>query len=513
MVTVADTVPAGAVSGSSGRRREAGSWPPGPELRATLGWARAHRLVTSGQAIWFLMGLLTSNRGRSGLGCWAWPAVLGLRWVTAAASCLAWTATHGATFYCDPDAGSPDGDGSAARPWPRLEQVLKAGLIQLCDPQGRPTNPQAAVKPGDTVLLRSGWHGVIRIRTGYNSAPITLAAEPGHRPAVGWVDIGGGRNWHLKGLLVSPSLAPAPLDRVPRTLVSLGEHGPEDSTGLVIEESFVFTELDSSRWTAQDWISRARNGIWLGRHGRGHVARNNYVLNTRFGIELCAPDCVAEGNVVVNFSADGLRATRDGQIVQYNVIKNNFVGAGDGDHNHDDGIQVFLFNVGRGTVRDMTLRGNLIIARESDDLPLANPLQGIGAFDGPLLRFSVEQNVVLVNHWHGISLYDAQDCHLHDNVCFSRWPSRARPWLMLGQKQQQARGNRVWNNWAHSFNFKADPVVIASNNVLVTEAVFRQRQAELVARIAERFGPIHPVAQQPRVQPAALGGPLGRPQR
>jgi hypothetical protein len=63
------------------------------------------------------------------------------------------------------------------------------------------------------------------------------------------------------------------------------------------------------------------------------------------------------------------------------------------------------------------------------------------------------------------------------------------------------------------FQLQSRSVVIASNNVLVTEAVFRQRQAELVARIAERFGPIHPVAQQPRVQPAALGGPLGRPQR
>jgi len=30
---------------------------------------------------------------------------------------------------------------------------------------------------------------------------------------------------------------------------------------------------------------------------------------------------VAEGNVVANFSADGIRVTRDGQTVQYNVIK------------------------------------------------------------------------------------------------------------------------------------------------------------------------------------------------
>lgn len=89
------------------------------------------------------------------------------------------------------------------------------------------------------------------------------------------------------------------------------------------------------------------------------------MLNTRFGINLCAPECLCEGNVVANSSADEIRATRDGQTVQYNVIKNSFVGEQDGDGNHDDGIQVFLFNKGTGTLRNITLRGNLILARET----------------------------------------------------------------------------------------------------------------------------------------------------
>lgn len=419
---------------------------------------------------------------------------------TLALSGLAWASAHGAVFYCDPVGGSPDGDGSAARPWRRLQEVLQAGLVQMRDRQGQPANPQAPVRPGDTVLLRSGWHGVIRFRGGYNPKPITLAAEPGHQAAVGWVEIGGGQNWHVKGLRVSPSLAPEPLERVPPSLVSLGEYGADDSTGLGVEDCFVYTELDARSWSARDWVSRARNGIWLGRHGRGHIARNNYVLNTRFGIQLCAPECVAEGNVVANFSADGIRATRDGQVVQFNVIKNNLVGARDGDDNHDDGIQVFLFNVGRGTVRDVILRGNLILARETDELPFPNPLQGIGAFDGPLVRFSVEQNVVLVNHWHGIALYDAQDCQVHHNVGFSRWPGRMQPWLMLGQKQGQARANHVHTNWAHSFNFTADPAVLASHNLPVSAAVAYQRQAQLLAHITARFGRVHPVAGLPRLQ-------------
>jgi len=417
---------------------------------------------------------------------------------------IAWLAVTpmcpGATFYCDPEKGSAQGDGTAARPWRTIEDVLAAGLVQFCDAQGRADRPNAPVKPGDTILLRSGWHGVVRIARGYNERPITIAAEPGHAPCVGWVQIGEGRNWVLRGLVVSPSLAPGALGRRPHHLVMLGEGGSQESTALVVEDCFVYSELDSSHWTAEDWVKKPASGIWLGRHGKRHVARNNYVLNTRFGISLCAAECLCEGNVVANFSADGIRVTRDGQVVQYNVIKNNFVGQKDGDDNHDDGIQAFLFNAGTGTLRDVTIRGNIILERETEGLPFRNPLQGIGFFDGPLVRFTVEGNVVCVGHWHGVSLYDAQASTIEGNVCYSPWPGRMRPWIMLGQKKHQAQGNIVRGNLAHTFNFKADAEVKAENNREVDAATFRRKLAELAELIERRFGKLHPVAARPRLE-------------
>jgi hypothetical protein len=429
-----------------------------------------------------------------------------------------------ATFYCDPVEGSPQGDGSSLHPWRTFEEVLAARRVELRDKSGKCANPGAPVKPGDTVVLRSGWHGIIRIPCGYNEKFITIAAEKDQAPQVGWIEIGEGRKWLIKGLTVSPSLmptaapaspektaapgspglstpsTPSTASRPPHSLVMLGERGGEESAELVVEDCFIYSVLDTTAWTGRDWVDKPQSGIWLGRHGKGHVARNNYVLNTRFGIALCAEDCLCEGNVVANFSADGIRATRDGQIVQYNVIKNNFVGARDGDPNHDDGIQVFLFNVGTGTVRNIVLRGNLIIARESEGLPLPNPLQGIGCFDGPLVNFTVEKNVVCTNHYHGVSLYDAQDCTIQDNACFSAAPGRARPWVMLGQKKNQAKGNTVRNNLAHSFNFKADPEVKAENNREVTETEFQAKRAELAAFLSDRFGRIHPAANRPRLE-------------
>jgi hypothetical protein len=416
---------------------------------------------------------------------------------------LTMVACTGATFYCDPTLGAANGDGSAERPWATIEDVVKRRKIGFEDADGKPLNPGAPIQPGDTLLLRSGWHGVIRIPRAYSEKSITIAAEPGHSPQVGWVEIGEGRNLWLRGLTVSPSLAPAPLPKPPGYLVSLGEHGGDRSASLVVEDCFIFSVRDTSAWTAKDWVDKPASGIWLGRNGKAHVARNNYILNTRFGIALCAPECVAEGNIIENFSADGLRATRDGQVAQYNVIKNIFVGAAEGDDNHDDGIQVFLFNVGTGTVRNIVLRGNIILAREDDSLPFRTGLQGIGCFDGPLVGFLVEDNIIGVNHYHGITLGDAQGSTIRNNVCFSRWGGRFRPWIMLGEKKDLASANFVSNNLAHSFSFKADPKVTASNNLPVTETAYTERLKTLRAWIDTQFGAIHGVAKRPRIRDSA----------
>jgi len=106
-----------------------------------------------------------------------------------------------------------------------------------------------------------------------------------------------------------------------------------------------------------------------------------------------------------------------------------------------------------------------------------------------------------VNHYHGITLCDAQDCTIEDNACFSRWSDRARPWLQLGQKKKQARGNFVRNNLAHSFDFKADADVKTENNLMVTQEEFYQRQARLLTLMEDKFGKLHPVAKRLRLEP------------
>lgn len=73
---------------------------------------------------------------------------------------------------------------------------------------------------------------------------------------------------------------------------------------------------------------------------------------------------------------------------------------------------------------------------------------------------------------------------------------------MIGQKKNQASSNIVRDNFAHRFQFKADAFVKAENNQEVTEAIYKERLKSLAAVINEKFGPIHPVAKRPRLEPS-----------
>ena len=397
-------------------------------------------------------------------------------------TCLFCQLLQAETYYSDPVAGTPQGKGSADSPWQGLAEAVKAGHL-------------TKLKGGDTLLLRSGMHGDVAIG-GDNSSVITITAQEGHTPQLSRLEIKQGSKWLLKKLTISSSFAAAPYKGY---MVNLGERGA--SSDLTLEDCFVYGELDSSQWTIEQWMN-ATNGILVGRNGTNITLRNNYVLNTRFAVSVCSPDSLCEGNTIVNFSADGIRATRDNIVVQYNIIKNAFVSDADGDKNHDDLIQVFLFNKGKGTVKNITVRDNLLIGHDNATQAFANMPQGIGFFDGPLVDFVVEKNVVLTDHYHGISLYGAENCQILNNAVKSITPEgKLQPWIMLGiKKDGVSTGNRVENNIACSFNLKADASVMEKENKVVTEEAFTKAMQTAQATIFEKFGETHPLTKLPKIK-------------
>lgn len=382
-----------------------------------------------------------------------------------------------ADYLSDP-AVADGGNGSKASPWPSLERCIAAGYVQR-------------LKPGDTLYLLGGYHGTATL-SGHNEDFITIAGAPGQDVRLSRLSIDNASKWHIRDLRLSPSFG----EPYKGTILGFCDRS-ENSGQIIIDGCEVFGVDDHRTLDFNGWMA-INSGIAMGRHAKGSIVRNCYIRNTRFALNLSAFDGVAEGNIIENFSADGIRMTRDGQRAEYNVIKGAFATDGEGDKNHDDAIQCFLHHKGTGTMRNLTINHNILLGHEPGVEPHAANNQGIGLFDGPLVNFHIEGNVVMVSHWHGVSVYDGQGCTIINNVAWTKFSGKLKPWVMLGTKLKQAKDNTVTGNYAMSFNLK-QPGTIQSENKIVTKEIYEKALADLFAVQVEKFGLYHRVAKRHRL--------------
>ena len=339
-------------------------------------------------------------------------------------------------FHVDPVAGDPANDGSAARPWRSLQEVIDAGLIATRSwaslPHGPDSvlaarHPDAPVKPGDTLWLRSGDYGELRIRDHYNAGFVTIAAAPGQIPRFRQIALQSCSHWVLNGLWVSPESGEG---ERPRALIHLQSHGFRGPIHDIVVQNCVLRSVeDSAGWSADDWNRLACHGIEA--DGARIAIRGNRLTNVNHGISVSATHALVEHNEVANFSGDGLRGLGSHSVFQYNLVKNCYaVNA-----NHDDGFQSWSRGregVGTAAVEGIVLRGNTILNYEDAAQPHRGTLQGIGCFDGMFVDWVIENNVVLVDHWHGITLLGARGCRIVNNIVVDLNGHRpGPPWIRV----------------------------------------------------------------------------------
>lgn len=372
-------------------------------------------------------------------------------------------------FYVDPVNGSPAGDGSAIRPWRTIQEVFDAGLVESQQwdqlpyteqSELVPKNAGAPVRAGDTIRLRSGYHGELSIIRYYNTANITLAAEEGHTPCLSSVRIRSGCHWTLRGLTISAKSGETYRRRTLIDLDSHNWHGPVHD--ITVQGCAIRSVTDTSAWTAEDWNELACNGLQV--DGTRMTIRNNRLLNVNFGISVTASDSLVSGNLVENFAGDGLRGLGNCCTFQYNTVKNCY----DVNGNHDDGFQSWSVGpngVGSGQVVGLVLRGNTIINNEDPNQPHRGALQGIGCFDGTFVDCVVENNVIVTDHYHGITLLGARNCRVINNTVLDRNDGRpGPPWIRVNnhKKGMAPVDCVVRNNLATAFA-NAESVLEESN--------------------------------------------------
>lgn len=376
-------------------------------------------------------------------------------------------------FYIDPQRGDAAGDGSADQPWRSLQEVIDGGLVQTrCwdalpyNPERKlvPANESAPVKPGDTIWLRSGDYGDVTIRKHYNTGSIAIAAQPGHTPRFRSLLLQASAHWALRGLHVSPEFGSG---RKPRTMIEIQSHGWNGPVhDVLVEQCVLQSTADASGWSAADWNERAASGI--GADGERIVIRDNQLKNVNFGISVSASHALVERNVVENFAGDGLRGLGNHSVFQYNLVKNYY----DVNANHDDGFQSWSTGpdgVGSGEVVGIVLRGNTIINSEDPDQPHRGTLQGIGCFDGMFVDWIVENNVVIVDHYHGITLGGARNCRLVNNTVLD--PNDQRPGpaaLRIGKHKRgtPSSGCTVRNNLVSALHVDGEQMTVDHNRVI-----------------------------------------------
>jgi hypothetical protein len=330
---------------------------------------------------------------------------------------------HAAVFYVDPEQGDMSNDGSAEHPWRTIQEVFEQNLIRTRDSAGRFLNPDAPVKAGDTILLRSGYHGEIYCRRAYNDDYITIAAEKGHKPKVRRVFFSAASKWIIRGLTVSPSFAPE--YKRDRLIYVVDWGGP--SADFVIEKNTLYSTADASSWSAEQWNSLVCYGISV--IGQRIMIRGNTLRYVDHGIVMSGDEIEVERNSIEHIAGDGIVCSANNASLLHNTMKYFYkVNA-----NHDDGIQ---FHRGRDKttpIINAVVHGNSVIAWDNAVTnPLIHSPQGICNFDIPAINWRVENNLVLVQHHHGITIGGCQGGVIVNNLAYNPYGGRFFAGIMLG---------------------------------------------------------------------------------
>lgn len=346
------------------------------------------------------------------------------------------------------------------------------GVVIPVSTPGELADAIRAAAAGDTILLGDGSYGDLIISGRDHDAAVIIVPAAGSSAVFSSVRIDNSRNWTLRRLVVSPRFASGADGKIALHL---------SGRNLSIVDSAINYSDDISNWTPAEWVAQTGNGIVAS--GSYLTIKNNVISNVDHGVIVSAPDSLISENQVVNFRGDGIRGLADRAVYEYNLVKEAY----DVDNNHDDGFQSWsngAAGVGSGEVRDVTLRGNAFISHEDSGRPHVGALQGIGLFDGMFVNWRIENNLVVTNHWHGISVYGARNCTVVNNtVIDTDLSDPGPPWIMITDHKngKASIGSVVRNNL--TTGIRVGKEATEDHNIVVQALIITSTKTQLCAEI------------------------------
>ncbi len=346
-------------------------------------------------------------------------------------------------IFVDPSAASA-GNGSKQKPYNNLQTLLKSGNV----------------KGGDRVILKPGHYGKLTLYKKNNKSEVILQSEVKHKAVFSKIDIRDSDFWSVEGVKVILDQKTPPKAR---NLVDV-ETG---SNHVRVSNSLIQSAENSSNWGEAEWNTKVKSGIFS--RGEDVVYSGNIIRNVNFGITAMGHRAIVKDNVIEDFAGDGLRGLGNDSLFERNVVKNCHSVS----KNHDDGFQSWSMNknwkVGVSVVKNVILRRNVFIANERSNNNPKCDMQGIGMFDGMFENWIIENNIVVVDHWHGLTVTGAKNVRILNNTVFDPTGRKPGPaWIRVEDHKNgtKSKGNLVANNLANSFQFPDGGVLQLQNQII-----------------------------------------------
>jgi hypothetical protein len=356
-----------------------------------------------------------------------------------------------------------------------------------------PAPAEVFLNPGDDVVaaarkatketviyLRDGAYGPLRFDGFRPPGKITLRSVNWRKARVQQVLLQNASDITLDGLAMWDD--PADRQKMWTALVPQGDN----SRFHVLDCEFRgHPDVDYFAWDKAKWAAAGGTG---GNDSVDGSIRNCLVTGVGWGFQV-GGNVVMEGNKLKGFCNDAYRAF-GGAKVRGNYAADNFQVSA----NHNDLLQ--SFNLGGTPYEGMEIVGNTFVSWTG---PTVHPLraesimcEGISFFDGFWNNLVIRDNLIVTDHWHGISVYGATNSVIEGNLVLNVFgkdaPHLGRPWIqLLPHKDGRPSDNVILRN-NRAFAISIDPKntrITQSGNVILTPA---ETQALLDANAARIRG-------------------------
>jgi parallel beta-helix repeat protein len=331
---------------------------------------------------------------------------------------------HATGYYCSPSGSMADSGTSAASPWATLQEVFTEGKTFL---------------PGDTLYLMSGNHG-FPVILGSNTGDVVITVYNDDEPVLNRIDFNGASHWIIEKVKVYTASAPPkdPILEHPvypisgNTLVRI----MNGSSYITLSDCYVFSIENSFYWTKNDWNYKAWNGVMVEGSCNHCTIAACHIKNVNFALPVSGSNYTHVVNSLIeNFCGDGI-VPGNNNIIEYNTFRDSYKTNG----NHCDLAQGF-------NISNLIFRGNQLIGRTPAHSAIETDCQGIGFFDGTFTNCIIENNVVSVETYHGLTLFNAINCKIINNTLTDMTTGGLVPWMNI-----TGSGNIIRNNISSSMN-------------------------------------------------------------